>query len=187
MDGNSCYTPDKAIEVGKLAQEYGITQFEEPCPYWELEWTAEVTKELEMKVSGGEQDNDLAQWRRMINLPAVDIIQPDPLYLGGVVRTVRAAQMAAEKGMPCVPHSANVCMVTVFTLHLMRAIPNAGKYIEYSIEFDDGLTKLAKELYSPNLEIVEGAIDMPSAPGWGVEYNKEWLEAATYQKSELEA
>jgi len=28
--------------------------------------------------------------------------------------------------MPCVPHSANPAMVTVFTLHMLGAIPNAG-------------------------------------------------------------
>ena len=183
VDANSGYTPVRAIEVGKMLQDYGISQFEEPCPYWEIEWNAEVTRSLDLKVSGGEQDNDLSQWRRIVSLPSVDIIQPDPLYLGGVVRTVRAAQMAAEKGIPCVPHSANLCMVTVFALHIMRAIPNAGPYLEYTIE-DGRINQIARELYSPNLEIVDGALDMPSAPGWGVEFNKEWLDKADYQLSD---
>jgi L-alanine-DL-glutamate epimerase-like enolase superfamily enzyme len=183
VDANSGYTPDRAIAVGKMLQDYGISQFEEPCPYWEIEWTAEVTRSLDLKVSGGEQDNDLSRWRRIVSLPSVDIIQPDPLYLGGVVRTVRAARMAAEKGIPCVPHSANLCMVTVFALHIMRAIPNAAPYLEYTIE-EGGINQTARELYSPNLEIVDGALDMPSAPGWGVEFRKEWLDKADYQVSE---
>jgi L-alanine-DL-glutamate epimerase-like enolase superfamily enzyme len=74
-------------------------------------------------------------------------------------------------------------MVTVFALHIMRAIPNAGPYLEYTIE-DGGINQIARELYSPNLEIVDGALDMPSAPGWGVEFNKEWLDKADYQLSD---
>jgi L-alanine-DL-glutamate epimerase-like enolase superfamily enzyme len=183
-DANSCYTPDRAIEVGKMLQDCGISQYEEPCPYWEIEWTARVTAALDLKVSGGEQDNDLAQWRRIISIPTVDIIQPDPLYLGGVVRTVRAARMAEAKGIPCVPHSANLCMVTVFALHIMRAIPNAGPSLEYTIEEEEGINQTARELYSPALEIVDGALDMTSAPGWGIEFNPEWLDRANYQVSD---
>src|SRR5262249_1730404 len=55
-DGNSCYTPAKAIRVGRLLEEHGGVHFEEPCPYWELEWTKEVTDALALDVTGGEQD-----------------------------------------------------------------------------------------------------------------------------------
>ena len=185
-DANSCFTPDRAIEVGKMLQDYGISQYEEPCPYWEIEWTARVTASLDLKVSGGEQDNELAQWRRIIHIPVVDIIQPDPLYLGGVVRTIRAARMAAAEGIPCIPHSAILCMVTVVALHIMRALPNAGPYLEYTIEEGD-INQTARELYLPALEIVDGTLDMPSAPGWGVEFSREWLSMSDYQVSEKES
>jgi len=185
VDGNSCYTPDKAVDVGKLLQDNHINQFEEPCPWWELEWTAEVTAALDLMVSGGEQDNDLAQWRRMINMKTVDIVQPDILYVGGFTRALRVARMADEAGMPCMPHSANHCMVTVFTLHLMRAIPNPGNSLEFSIEFDDGINKVAKDLYTPHLKIQDGHLHLPPEPGWGVRINEEWLKAADYQASEI--
>ena len=34
----------------------GIGHFEEPCPYWELEQTKQVTDALAIDVTGGEQD-----------------------------------------------------------------------------------------------------------------------------------
>jgi L-alanine-DL-glutamate epimerase-like enolase superfamily enzyme len=181
-DANSCYTPDKAIEVGKLLQDNNYYFFEEPCPYWELEWTRQVTASLEMLVTGGEQDNDLAQWRRMIKMKAVDLIQPDILYLGGVTRTLRAAKMAEIAGMKCIPHSANIAMVSVFTLHLMGAIKNAGPFFELSIENDD-ISRQARELYAPQLETKEGAVAIPEGPGWGVDFRREWLEDCNYQVS----
>ena len=66
VDANSCYTPARAIEVGRFLEQWGVEHFEEPCPYWELEWTAEVTAALDLAVAGGEQDCFLWQWRRMV-------------------------------------------------------------------------------------------------------------------------
>ncbi|MBC7254963.1 MAG: mandelate racemase/muconate lactonizing enzyme family protein [Chloroflexi bacterium] len=181
VDGNSCYTPRKAIEVGHMLEEYRIGHFEEPCPYWELEWTAEVTRFLTMPVAGGEQDYDLNQWKRITWMHAVDIAQPDICYIGGLTRALQAAAMADYVGMPVVPHSANLSMVTVFTLHMMGAIPNAGPHIEYSIE----PTPWAEGLYEPALRVVDGKVMIPSGPGWGVTINSDWLKGATFQASVL--
>jgi len=180
-DGNSCFTPARAIEVGRLLEQHNFDHFEEPCPYWELEWSAEVARALKIPVAGGEQDWDLSQWRRIIGLAAVDIVQPDICYIGGLSRALRVAEMAAQVGRPCVPHSANVSLVTVFTLHMMGAIPNAGPHVEFSIE----PTAWAQGLYAPALEVRDGKVTIPDGPGWGVEVSAEWLAGAEYQVSEL--
>ena len=73
----------------------------------------------------------------MIDMRAVDIVQPDILYLGGINRTLRICRMAEQAGLPVTPHCANLSLVTLFTMHLLRAIPNAGKYLEFSIEGAD--------------------------------------------------
>lgn len=95
-DGNSCYTPPRAIEVGRRMEDHNYYWFEAPCPYWELEWTAEVAAALKMNVAGGEQDNDLAQWRRMIGMNAVDLVQPGLCYAGGITRSWRVAKMGQQ-------------------------------------------------------------------------------------------
>lgn len=180
VDANSCYTAGKAIEVGKLLEENGVCHFEEPCPYWELEWTAKVTAAIKVPVAGGEQDNNLAQWRRMIRMRAVDIVQPDICYIGGLTRALRVAKMAAKANMPCVPHSANLSMVTVFTLHMLGAIANAGPYVEFSIE----PANWTKGLYEPELKIRDGKVAIPAGPGWGVTISPKWLAKAKRQVSE---
>ena len=181
VDANSCYTAPRAIEVGKMLEDNGVCHYEEPCPYWELEWTAEVAAALELDVAGGEQDNDLAQWRRMIAMDAVDIVQPDVCYVGGMTRTLRVAAMAAEAGKKCVPHSANLSMVTVFALHLLGAIPNAAPHLEYGIEN----VPWTDNLFTPALDVHDGKVMIPDAPGWGVTMAPAWLESAEYQISEI--
>lgn len=129
VDGNSGFSPKRAIEVGHLLQDNGITHFEEPCPYWEYHQTKQVTDALDIDVTGGEQDCELQNWQHMIDMKAVDIVQPDICYLGGMTRTLRVAKMAEQAGLPVTPHCANLSMVTLFTMHLLRAIPNTFRHL----------------------------------------------------------
>jgi L-alanine-DL-glutamate epimerase-like enolase superfamily enzyme len=185
-DANSGFTPPRAIAIGRILEDHGFNHYEEPCPYWELEWTAEVAAALKVPVAGGEQDNDVAQWRRMIRMNAVDIVQPDVLYLGGITRAWRVGLLAGLAGKPVVPHSANHSMVTLFTLHLLAATPNAGPMMEWSIE-DTGMNQQAAGLFSPSPFVKDGQAHFEPGPGWGVKINPEWLKNAAYQKSESQA
>ncbi|MDP6346354.1 MAG: mandelate racemase/muconate lactonizing enzyme family protein [Alphaproteobacteria bacterium] len=186
VDANSCYTAGKAIKVGRMLESHGVRHFEEPCPYWRLDWTKQVTDALDLDVTGGEQDCDLATWRRIVEDRAVDIVQPDICYVGGLSRALRVAAMAQAAGLPCVPHSANLSLVTVFSLHMMGAIANAGPYVEFSIEPAEGYYPWQAGIFSPELVAHDGRVAIPDGPGWGVEINPDWLAAAEHRISELD-
>ncbi|MBI1385609.1 MAG: mandelate racemase/muconate lactonizing enzyme family protein [Rhizobiales bacterium] len=187
VDANSCYSPKRAIEVGHMLEAEGITHYEEPCPYWELEQTKEVTDALSIDVTGGEQDCEFNVWKRMIDMRAVDIVQPDVMYMGGLTRTMKVAEMAAAAGLPCTPHAANLSLVTMCTMHLLRAIPNAGKYLEFSIEGADYYPWQEGLFLGDPYRIEGGMAEVTDAPGWGVEINPAWLEKAAHQVSALGA
>ena len=189
-DANSCYAPEAAIHYGHMLADHGVSHYEEPCPYWELDETREVTlalADLPVDVTGGEQDCFMPVWKRLIDMRAVDIAQPDILYLGGIGRTLEVARMAEAAGLPVTPHAANLGLVTLFTMHLLRAIPNAGKYLEFSIEgldyypWQNGL--YANDPY----RIHDGMATVTDAPGWGVEIATEWLAKSIYKASEVDA
>lgn len=184
-DANSCYSPARAIEVGRIMQDNGLVHYEEPCPYWELEQTREVAETLHIDVTGGEQDCDLQTWRRMIEMRAVDVVQPDICYLGGISRTLRVVRMAEAAGLPVTPHCANLSLVTLFTMHLLRAIPNAGKYLEFSIEGEDYYPWQEGLFRKSPYGIVDGQATVADEPGWGFEIDPEWLAKSAYHLSEV--
>lgn len=181
IDANSCYGPEQAIEVGHMLEDNGFCHFEEPCPYWELEQTKIVTDALTIDVTGGEQDCDLPTWRRMIAMGAVNIIQPDILYLGGLSRTMRVVSMAAAAGLPVTPHAANLSLVTLFTMHLLQAIPNAGKYLEFAIEGPDYYPWQEGLFVEYPYAVTDGQVQVTDAPGWGVTIDPGWLARARYR------
>ncbi|WP_121062623.1 mandelate racemase/muconate lactonizing enzyme family protein [Chachezhania antarctica] len=181
VDANSCYSPAKAIEVGHMLQDNGVSHYEEPCPYWEFAQTKEVTDVLDIDITGGEQDCMLANWKGMIDGRIVDVLQPDICYLGGISRTLRVARMAETAGMPVTPHAANLSLVTLFTMHLLRAIPNAGKYLEFSIEGEDYYPWQTGLFTSDPYGIEDGLATVTDAPGWGVEVAPEWLAKSDYR------
>jgi L-alanine-DL-glutamate epimerase-like enolase superfamily enzyme len=179
VDANSTYTAHKAIRIGRMLERFNVFHFEEPCPYPDIESTRKVAEALDVYVAGGEQDNSLAQFRRMIAMGAVDIVQPDILYLGGICRTRRVAMTAHEFGLGCTPHAANRGMVQLFTLHLAAAMPNCLYEQEWTIEstaWTDGL------LERP-LTVSDGAVTVPDGPGWGIDVSEQWLRDAEHQVS----
>ena len=183
IDANSCYSADRAIEVGRQLQDWGYCHFEEPCPYWDLEQTRQVREALDMDVTGGEQDCELANWRRIVEGRVVDIVQPDILYVGGVSRALRVARMAAAHGLPVTPHCANLSMVTLFTMHFLKSLPNAGKYLEFSIEGPDYYPRQSGLFCESPYEIDDGCVTIGERPGWGVDINPEWLAKSSWQVS----
>lgn len=187
VDANSCYSPERAIHYGRMLQDNGIVHYEEPCPYWELEQTAQVTAALDIDVTGGEQDCWLPTWQRMFDLKAVDVAQPDILYVGGIGRTLQVARMAEAAGIPITPHSANLGLVTLFTMHLLRAIPNAGPYLELSIEEADYYPWQYGIYRSDPYRVDAGTVEVTDAPGWGVELEEGWLGRADYRVSDAVA
>src|SRR5215472_3601170 len=185
-DANSGFSPRRAIEVGRLLEAEGVCHFEEPCPYWRIDDTKHVADALTIDVTGGEQDSDLGTWRRIIGLRAVDIVQPDVLYMGGLWRTLQVAEAAAGAGLPCTPHSANLSLVTIATMHILAAIPNAGRYLELSIEGADYYPWQAGLFRGDPFAVTDGYVRVPDEPGWGLDVEPGWLARADYRASALD-
>ena len=82
-------------------------------------------------------------------------------------------------------HAANLSLVTMCTMHLLRAIPNAGKYLEFSIEEEDYYPWQYGLFRGEPYAITDGKATVTDQPGWGVEIDPRWLDGAQYRVSEV--
>ena len=169
-DSNSSYDPAHAIEVGRMLEDIKAVYFEEPCPFDHLEDTKRVTDALTIPVSGGEQEFSQRRFRWMIHNRGVDIVQPDLQYYGGLIRSIRVANMAEVRGIPTTVHISGG-FGFIYMLHFASRTRSIGAYQEYK----RGIEKY-RNWFSPGLEVENGAFVVPKGPGVGIADPKELLK-----------
>jgi L-alanine-DL-glutamate epimerase-like enolase superfamily enzyme len=173
VDGNSCFTAPRAIELGRRLEESRIFHFEEPCPYTDLDSTAKVARALDVPIAGGEQDWDLRRFKEMMQKEAVDIVQPDLIKAGGFSVCKKVAALAEAFGCVCTPHQTQP-LGTIATLHFVAATPCCRYSQEYNIEPHP----IGDRLFRNPVPVVDGHMAVPEGPGLGVEIDEEVLACA---------
>lgn len=170
-DSNGSYTVDEAIRIGKLMQEYKYDFYEEPVPFDWYEETRQVAASVTIPVAGGEQEPSLHMMRWLIANDALQILQPDIFYFGGMVRSMKVALMAQALGKVCTPHISGSGLGYLYMLHFVSAIPNAGPFHEFK-GFND---ELPFECKTSSLASVDGVITVPSGPGLGIDIDPSFI------------
>lgn len=171
-DSNGSYTVDEAIRIGKILQEYKIDFYEEPVPFDWYEETKEVADALEIPIAGGEQEPSMRNFRWLIHNNALDIVQPDIFYFGGMIRSMKVALMAAARGKMCVPHISGSGLGYLYMMHFVSAIPNAGPYHEFK-GFNPDIPFVCE---TTDLKIKEGKIKVPPGPGLGITVDQGYID-----------
>jgi L-alanine-DL-glutamate epimerase-like enolase superfamily enzyme len=170
-DSNGSYSVAEAIRIGKILQDYGIDFYEEPVPFDWYEETKMVTDALDIPIAGGEQEPSMHNFRWLIGNDALDVVQPDIFYFGGMIRSMRVARMAEAFGKPCTPHISGSGLGYLYMLHFVSAVPNAGPFHEFK-----GLNRsLPLECPTSPLESRDGVVKVPTGPGSGVEIDPAFL------------
>ena len=164
-DCNGSYDASGAIRIGKMLQKHHIDLFEQPVPTdWYEDWklTADA---LEIPIASGGGEVSLRNFRWLIGNDAIQMVQQDLFYFGGMIRSMKVARMAATKGYPCVPHISGTGLGYIYMMQFVSAVPNAGTYHEFK-----GLsTEVPFECKTSSLKPEGGILHLPTGVGSGVE------------------
>ena len=178
-DANGSYGAAKAIEIGKRLQEMKYLWFEEPCPWEELSETKKVADALSMKIAFGEQDSSLWLFQWMIENKVMSVVQPDLNYNGGFTRAARVARMARKRNLWICPHNTQTGAASVNILQFAATTANIGPYMEYVWR----APQKKEAWFTPNFEIRNGVIPVPTGNGLGLEFDPQYLQKATLVKA----
>ncbi len=171
FDSNGSYDVPKAIEMGRLLQDYNVAFYEEPVPWEDFYGTKQVTDALDITVAGGEQDHSTPKWEWMINNRALDLVQPDIMYNGGMIRTIKVAQMAEAAGIKVTLHSPKNDALASYMLHFASITKNLGPYQEFRAK-----SQKDESFYTPKLRVRKGRISVPKGIGFGMEFDPDYLK-----------
>lgn len=170
-DSNGSYSVTEAIRIGKILEENGVDFYEEPVPFDWYEETKAVADALSIPVAGGEQEPSLHQFRWLIAHDALQVVQPDIFYFGGMIRSMKVARMAAATGKICTPHISGSGLGYLYMMHFVSAVPNAGPYHEFK-----GFNReLPLECPTSSLESNNGVVQVPTGPGAGITIDPDFI------------
>ena len=178
LDGNGSYSLDEAIRIGKLLEEYNYFFYEEPIPWDWYEEQKEAAHALHIQMAGGEEEFRMRAFRWLIANDAFDILQPDQLYFGGLIRSMKVARMAAACGKSIIPHMSTGGLGYLYMLHLVSACPNAGPYHEFKLfaTRDGNGTNIPIESKTEPFSSEDGVIKVPTGPGLGLVIDPDYLK-----------
>ncbi|HMD95374.1 MAG TPA: enolase C-terminal domain-like protein [Trebonia sp.] len=125
VDANGGYTRKQAVRMARAMAGQGVTWFEEPVSSDDLDGLREVRDQVDPDVAAGEYGYDLPYFARMVDGRAVDCLQADVTRCGGITEWLRAAAVAAARGLQVSGHCA-----PNLHAHVAAAVPNL-RHLEY--------------------------------------------------------
>jgi L-alanine-DL-glutamate epimerase-like enolase superfamily enzyme len=102
---------------------------------------------------------------------AVDVLQPDPDWTGGISELVKLCALASAFDVPLVAHGHSLLPA----LHVAGAqSPTTVPFVEYLIRHQENKQFFHKPIYRPE----NGAVQLPSLPGLGLLLDNEKVETS---------
>lgn len=172
LDANANWDYQTALAAGKEFDRIGVHFLEEPVRTDDYEGSARLAVELVTKIAGYETECLATNYLRMMRMGAVDIVQPDLSWCGGITEGYKIATIAAAHFMECATHVWNSGIIVAASAHLSCAVPN-GAVMEYDMSENAFRTELMKEPLIPD---GNGVIRLTDRPGLGVELREEIVE-----------
>jgi D-galactarolactone cycloisomerase len=175
VDANQCYSRHLALQVGQELERYNVLFFEEPLPTDDVEGHAFLAERLDVRIATGE--NMYTRWDFLpyIKQNAVHVLQGDASRTGGISEAKRIFDLAAAHHLYCAPHTFSDVLTVAASLHLNAASPNA-----IVLELDRTYNPLMTDLVTNPLNVHDGVVELPTAPGLGVEIDWEFVASHPY-------
>ena len=173
-DANGSYDVAMAIQTGRVMEDHNLAFLEEPVPFDNYDETKEIADALTIPVARGEQESSLRRFRWIIDHPAPEVVQPDLLYFGGMIRSIGVARMAAAAGFPA-RRTCRAAASDFSTSPLCFLCAQHRPFQQYKGEDD---TLPVSFSATSSLKSVDGKLKVPSGPGLGVTIDPAFIEKA---------
>jgi len=160
LDANCAFSAPEAVEVARAAAEYRPTWLEEPLAMDDIEGLAEVRRRTSIPIATGENHHSRWEFKEILDRGAADVLQGDPVLMGGITEWLRLAGAAAMRPVSLAPHNS-----TEINVHVGAACPQVSWLEYFSAEAD--IFNFHAFIENPNRP-VNGLLTAPEEPGHGV-------------------
>lgn len=159
------FSRDEALELARLLERFDCRFFEEPLSYMDPEGYAWLRERTKVRIAGGESLSLRRGFEEFVRLGALDVLQPDANFVGGVDQFAAVVALAVEHGLPVIPHAWSAGPGVMANVHLAFA----SAQVEM-LELGQRATELQAATLVEPLRVERGRLQVPNAPGLGIRF-----------------
>jgi L-rhamnonate dehydratase len=160
---------DYAVDFCSRIQEFRLRWIEECFMPDRVDSHVKLKAKTNIPLSGAEHEYTRWGFKRFIEKDALDILQPDIYWCGGLSETLKIAAYATVHDLITIPHGHSTPIGIHFTL---AQSPIHTPYQEYLVKWNQLHMHFLKNPLWP----VDGAISPPSAPGANMDLDPAKIE-----------
>jgi galactonate dehydratase len=180
LDLHGRLEPSAAVRFAEAVEPVKLYFLEEPVPPESLEALARVSRRTRTPLAVGERLYSKHDFWRLLQLGAVEFIQPDVCHCGGIAELRSIAALAEACQVQVAPHNPLGPVATAANLHVAASIPN---FALLEMKVDD--VPWRNELLTRPILPVDGYFPLPTGPGLGIEVDWDVVRAHPYQAQDL--
>ena len=143
---------------------------EEPLRPENYDALAKLSQHTDVPIATGEMLYTRHEFRDLIKLQAVDIIQPDICLTGGLLETKKIAAMAEASYISVAPHNPCGPIATAVNVHFAVSTQN---FLVLEYHPDDEAPR--RDIVDEPIKLVDGYLQLPERPGLGIDLNEDAL------------
>ena len=171
VDAHGTFSVADAKRFAYMVRDCDLAWFEEPVTGDDKTGMAEVRAAAHIPIAAGESETTRFDFRDLVTTRAADILQPDPAFCGGITETMRIATLANTFNLRLAPHLWAGAPCFYAGLQVCAAAPAA-----FTVEFSLGANPMIHELSRAPVQVRDGTIAVPDAPGIGLDMNTDMIE-----------
>jgi L-alanine-DL-glutamate epimerase-like enolase superfamily enzyme len=161
-----------ALQMCRELEDLNLAWLEEPLSPDDIEGYKRLCVNTNVAISAGEELGPLQEFKELIEVCGIDVVQPDISRCGGITVAKKIVDLAMSRGLPVLPHAFKTGILIAASLQVIAAMPEA-RFMEYCSQE----TPLSKLLMKDHFDLdKDGNLTIPTKPGLGVEINEEVLE-----------
>ncbi len=168
VDLHRRFSPTMARIVVKELEPFRLLFAEEPCHPENNAPLRTLSQSTTVPIATGERH--LTRWgfREIIEQEMCAILQPDIRHCGGISELKKISAMAEVHNIAIAPHNAAGPIGVAASVHVMATVPN--------LLICEGGHRRGEGLFHEPLTLKDGFIELPTAPGLGVDMDADALE-----------
>jgi L-rhamnonate dehydratase len=159
------------IAMASRLEDYEPRWLEEPVLPDKIESYATIRRSVSIPISGGEHEYTRWGLKQYMDAEAVDVLQPDIYWAGGITEMLKICAVASTYDLPVIPHGHS----TPASAHLIASQPpDRCPLLEYLVKWNE-----IHQFFLRNpLKPVGGVVQLPETPGLGMDLDQDRIETS---------